>query len=159
MEWLRELGLFGLEKPEKGPVSVCREVSAARSQALLGGAKHQDKRPWAETESQEAPPEHEKELLCCAATGQWNRVPAEGVGSPALEAVLCCAVCPGLTLLEQGGGRWVPPCPRARSVPWRFPAPGGISWIRNPGPPSPQARGAGPGAERCGRPMASRRAP
>lgn len=34
--------------------------------ALLGGASLQEMRQWAETDAQEAPPEHEEELLYCA---------------------------------------------------------------------------------------------
>ncbi|RMC04201.1 hypothetical protein DUI87_19020 [Hirundo rustica rustica] len=33
-------------------------------QALLSGAKQKDERQWAETDTQEVPPEHEEELYC-----------------------------------------------------------------------------------------------
>ncbi|KAJ7395358.1 hypothetical protein BTVI_155288 [Pitangus sulphuratus] len=37
------------------------------------------------TAAQEAPPEHEEELLACAVTKHWNRLPRLGVESPSLE--------------------------------------------------------------------------
>jgi len=66
-ERLRELGLFSLEKAERGPNKCLYMsegwVSGGWGQTLLSGAKRQDKGQWAQTEAQEVPSEHEEELL------------------------------------------------------------------------------------------------
>ncbi|KAJ7400265.1 hypothetical protein BTVI_106861 [Pitangus sulphuratus] len=50
-------------------------------QALLGDAKQWGKRQQAETDGQKVPPECEEELLYCAVTEHWNRLPREVVES------------------------------------------------------------------------------
>ena len=56
-------------------------VSGGWSQALSSGAQRQDEGQWAQTEAEEAPAEHEEELL-----------PSEGDGALAQAAQGGCAV-------------------------------------------------------------------
>lgn len=59
-------------------------------------------------DAQEAPPEHEDELLTVQLAVMWNRLPRGNVESPSLEILRSCldtflsSVLQG-TLLEQGG--------------------------------------------------------
>ncbi|KAF4790383.1 hypothetical protein TURU_140664 [Turdus rufiventris] len=68
---LRQLDLFDLEKrlPREELINVCQYLKGGVrgwSQALLSGAKQQNKRQWAETDAQEVASEYEKEILYCA---------------------------------------------------------------------------------------------
>jgi len=56
-------------------------VSGGRGQTLSSGAQRQDKGQWAKTEAEEAPSEHEEELL-----------PSEGDGALAQAAQGGCGV-------------------------------------------------------------------
>ena len=63
----------------------CLSVSEGReprgwSQAVLTGAKQQDRRQWAETAAQEIPPEHEEELLYCVTDPTLEQVAQRGCG-------------------------------------------------------------------------------
>jgi len=62
----RELGLFSLEKAERGPYKCLQIsegwVSGGWGQTLFSGAQRQDKGQRAQTEAQEVPSEHEEEL-------------------------------------------------------------------------------------------------
>ena len=71
------------------------------------GAQQQDKGQWEQTEAEEAPAEHEEELLPSEGDGGLNRLPREVVESPSLEIfqtrldeVLCSLL--WVTLLRQG---------------------------------------------------------
>ena len=68
-------------------------------QALLGGASHQEMRQWAETDAQEAPAEHEEELLYCAGDHGLEQIVRGGCGASLtggsqelLDALLCCVL-------------------------------------------------------------------
>ena len=81
---LRWLGLFSPEEMTERGLYQCLSGFAGRGQSmdqdLLSGAQQWHKRPWAETDAQEVPPEHEEEIHC-AVTEHWNRSPREGVES------------------------------------------------------------------------------
>lgn len=65
-------------------------------QASLGGANHQEMRQWAETDAQEAPPEHEEELIYCAGDRALELIAQRSCGvsltggiQERLDAILC----------------------------------------------------------------------
>ena len=68
--------------------------SSGRAQALCGGTQRQHKGQWAQTATQEVPPEHEM-FFPVRVAEPWNRLPRELVESPlqmfksCLDACLC----------------------------------------------------------------------
>jgi len=83
-ERLRELGLFSLEKAERGPnkcLQMSEEwVSGGWDQTLFSGAQVQDKVQWAQTEAQEVPSEYEEELLPSEGDGALEQASQSGCG-------------------------------------------------------------------------------
>lgn len=118
------------------------EGGCQQSQALLGAAQRQDKRPQAEPESQEVAPEHEEELLSRAVPGHWHSLSTRGAESLPLEAVLCPVPRAGAA----GAGPWAQgPAVIPRAAPSRIPP--AFPGRRNPGPPTdPTGARAGGGA-------------
>jgi len=55
-------------------------VERGQSQALLSGAQCQDKRQWAQPETQEVPSEHQKTVLNCEGQGALAQVAQGGCG-------------------------------------------------------------------------------
>jgi len=83
-ERLRELGLFSLEKAERGP-NIYLQISAGwvsreRGQTLFSGAQRQDKGQWEQTEAEEVPAEHEEELLPSEGDGALAQAAQGGCG-------------------------------------------------------------------------------
>ena len=83
-------------------------MSGGWGQALFSGAQRQDKGQWAQTEAEEAPAEHEEELLPSEGDGALAQAAQGGCESPSLEifktrldTVLCSLL--WVTLLRQGG--------------------------------------------------------
>jgi len=111
-ERLRELGLFSLEKAERGP-HKCLEISAGWGsggwgQTLSSGAQRQDKRQRAQTEAQKFQLNMRKNFFPLRVTEHWNSLPREVVESPSLEIFHTCldkVLCSLLwvTLLRQEG--------------------------------------------------------
>ena len=87
-------------------------VSGGRGQALFSGAQRQDKGQRAQTEAEEAPAEHEEELLPSEGMEPWPRLPREAVESPSLEIFQTCldkVLCSLLwvtMLWQEGWTRW-----------------------------------------------------
>ena len=83
-ERLRELGLFSLEKAERGPykcLSISQGwVSGGWGQTLFSGAQQQDKGQRAQTEAEEVPSEHEEELLYSERDGALAQATQGGCG-------------------------------------------------------------------------------
>jgi len=82
-------------------------VSGGLGQILSSGAQRQDKGHWAQTEAEEAPAEHEEELLPSEGDGALAQAAQGGLESPSLEilkprldTVLCSLL--WVTLLWQG---------------------------------------------------------
>jgi len=59
-------------------------VQRGRSQALLSGAQCQDRRPWAQPGTQEAPSEPQAALLCWAGDGALAQAAQRGCGVSSL---------------------------------------------------------------------------
>jgi len=55
-------------------------VSGGWDQTVFSGAQRQDKGQWAQTEAQEVPSEHEKELLHSEGNGTLEQVAQGGCG-------------------------------------------------------------------------------
>jgi len=83
-ERLRELGLFSLEKAERGPYKCLQIsegwVSGGWGQTLSSDAEQQDKGQGAQTEAQEVPSEHEEEFLPSEGDGALEQAAQGGCG-------------------------------------------------------------------------------
>ena len=55
-------------------------MSGGRGQTLSSGAQRQDKGPWAQTEAEEVPAEHEEELLPSEGDGALEQAAQGGCG-------------------------------------------------------------------------------
>ena len=72
------------EKAARGP-NIYLQISAGwgsggRGQTLCSGAQRQDKGQWAQTEAEEAPSEHEEELLPSEGDGALEQAAQGGCG-------------------------------------------------------------------------------